>query len=182
MFGHKSYKPSVDKSSSIAEYFLNFQKENEKDFSIFFQDQNIDMFNLYIVSIQYFSTIISILISANTDSNPLSVHGIKRKGRYSSQKEANLWGGVNLYDDAMTEASRNYPNEKIDTAVKLCGQFMGEYQKIMNEPIVNAEKCKKLGFILFKICGANLDRNPIARGEVEKRIDSLIYFVANYID
>ena len=30
MFGHKSYKPSVDKASSIAENFLNFQKKMKK--------------------------------------------------------------------------------------------------------------------------------------------------------
>ena len=166
--------------NTICERFLAFQKSNEMNFSVFFPEQNVDLLNLYLVSIQYFSEIVSILINGNMDPNPMSILQLKRNTRFTSQKEADFWEAVNKYDDVMSQLSQKYSSDAIDRASKLGGQFLGSYAGIVTSPIVNVEKCKRLGLAMYSVCGANVNANPAINKSINKDLDDLIYFVESF--
>ena len=83
-----------------------------------------------------------------------------------------------MYDDSISQVSQKYPEEKTDMAVKLGSDFLLEYSNVMNEPIEDVEKCKKLGLYMYKLWGgATLEENPIAKDKVNSRLDALICFI-----
>ena len=181
LFGSKSYKPNLNNVGTICQKFMSFQKNNEMCFSMFFQEQNVNLINIYLVSIQYFSEVVSILVSGNLDPNPMSILQLKRSTKYKTQKEADFWEAVNQYDHVMTQLSAKYSEESLDSASSLGGEFLGSYAGIVTAPIVNVEKCKRLGLEMYKTCGANVNANPAINQMINKELDELIYFVESFM-
>ena len=165
-----------DRVEKISEYLAQLI-----DLMLKYSNQSLKYVDIGLVSVYYFSAVISILVNGNDDCRREVLKGYLNQETHDGLREMTLWHSVKKFQgNVIRTVSRNYDdNSVVGSAVGLTTIYLDAYENIMQQKVSSIDKCMRLGYLMYSVCGLDVTKNNAQNVNLGSILNSFIDFVRN---